>query len=240
ATLSEAETWTTENPIYQQTMPTPVACDATPIDYASVSDADLEAHMNTVVGCLTGAWVGPMEAAGYQMPRPSVTVYASETETPCGELPMQNAVYCGNNQQIYFANDLVPSSPTLQQSRYGGELVVAHEFGHAVQGRSGILISKYALQENADSESDGYQVSRRNEAQADCFGALFLRSASRALGIEQGDVSELEAISRALGGNKPGRTHPSGGSRLYWTQMGLSTDQIGKCNTYTASPETVV
>lgn len=239
-TMGEAETWTTENAIYQQVMPGPVACDASPIDYESVSNDELEAHMNTIVGCLTGAWVGPVEAAGFQMPRPSVTVYSSETDTPCGELPMQNAVYCGNNQQIYFADDLVPASPTLQKSRYGGELVVAHEFGHAVQGRTGILISKYALQDGAASETEGYVFSRRNEAQADCFGALFLRSASRALGIEQSDVKDLEAISKALGGNKPGRTHPSGGSRLYWTQMGLSTDQISQCNTYTAPEETVV
>lgn len=239
-TYDEAEQWTTNNAVYQQVMPTPVACDATPLDYESASNDELEAHMNTIVGCLTGAWVGPLEAAGFQMPRPSVTVYSSATKTPCGELPMTNAVYCGANQQIYFADDLVPAMPTLQQSRYGGELVVAHEFAHAVQARTGILISEKALQQKAATEADAYLLNRRNEAQADCFGALFLRSASRALGIEQSDVGALEKIAQGLGGNKPGRTHPSGGSRMYWTEMGLSTDQIGKCNTYTAPPETVV
>lgn len=241
ANLADAVTLTQQNPLYRQKMPAPVRCDLKPLDYATATDKQIEDHMNVLAGCLVGAWVVPVEAAGYTMPRPSVTVYqgSSGLKTPCGELPDRNAVYCGANQQIYYANDLNTALPALQSSRFGPEMVMAHEFGHAVQGRTGISTSRAALMQAAATDAEAYELNRRLEAQADCFSGLFIRSASRALGIEQKDVTDFEAILQAIGGSKPGKTHPMGTSRVYWGTMGMSTDDIGRCNTYTADPATV-
>ncbi|MFW6597546.1 neutral zinc metallopeptidase [Propionibacteriaceae bacterium Y2011] len=240
-TMGEAESWTSDNTLYGQTYPTPVACDLQPIDLDAVSDAELEEHMNVLMGCLTGAWVIPLEAVGQEMPRPSVTVYQGGTtvNTPCGELPDMNAVYCSRNQQVYYSNNLQDAIPELKQSRYGAELVMAHEYAHAVQGRSGILNARLALMNAVSTEEEAYRINRRLEAQADCFAGLFIRSASPALGIEQADLTSFQAVFRALGSSEPGKTHPMSESRTYWSQVGMSTDDIGACNTFTAPPETV-
>lgn len=240
-TVSEAEELLNENGLYAQTMPGPVRCDLQPIDLDAATDDEIEEHMSVLMGCLTGAWVVPVEAAGYEMPRPSVTVYdgTSPIKTACGELPEKNAVYCGADQQIYYANNLHLALPSLTESRYGAELVMAHEFGHAVQGRTGILTARTGLVNLAKTESEAYELNRRFEAQADCFDGLFMRSASIALGIQQDDLTGFDDVFDELGGDDPGRTHPSGESRVYWWTLGLSTDQVGQCNTFTAPASTV-
>ncbi len=240
-TVGEAEQLLEANALYDQTMPTPVRCDLRPIDLDAATDDEIEEHMSVLMGCLTGAWVGPVEAAGYEMPRPSVTVYSgtSPIKTACGELPDRNAVYCGADQQIYYANNLHQALPSLSESRYGAELVMAHEYGHAVQGRTGILTARTGLVNLAKTEAEAYELNRRFEAQADCFDGLFMRSASIALGIQQDDLTGFDDVFDELGGDDPGRTHPSGQSRVYWWTLGLSTDQIGQCNTFTAPASTV-
>jgi predicted metalloprotease len=118
---------------------------------------------------------------------------------------------------------------------------LAHEFGHAIQARTGILISANGLEQLAGMKTpEGLELSRRVETQADCFSGLFLRATSQSLGIKQSDVPAMEVIFVAIGDDtlsqNPGieSTHGHGDNRLYWARQGLGTSQVGKCNTFVA------
>ena len=140
-----------------------------------------------------------------------------------------------------FGGDLAPP----EVDKWAGDEVMAHEFGHAVQGRSGILASKNWLRSEAPSNSASLQIARRNETQADCLAGIFVRSVSRSLGLQQTDVAAIED-GFASGGDdvvtgKKGieGNHGLAGTRRYWGATGLTTSAIGKCNTYVA-PDNLV
>jgi predicted metalloprotease len=238
-TYAEAEDWLTNNALYAQSAPIPVRCDNPPINVANASDADLESHFNSQVECLMRVWNPPVTAAGFLLPRPSVTIYGEKITTKCGESGV-NAFYCSADQQIYFSNLLPQAVPIVQTNKWAAEVVMAHEFGHAIQGRTGLLVSAHALAQNADSEPQSNQLIRRLEQQADCFSGVYMRSVSRSMGIQQSDVRGIQDTYIAVGDDtltgEPDidGNHGLARSREYWGTVGLSTSEIGKCNTFPA------
>ena len=117
---------------------------------------------------------------------------------------------------------------------------MAHEFGHALQGRTGILISSAAMGQLSDDKSTELLYSRRSETQADCFSGMFMRAVSRSLGIQQSDVAGIIATYRAVGDDTLTRnsdvegSHGLAVSRVYWGNTGLGTSDVGSCNTFSA------
>ncbi len=244
-TYEEATTWLEQNPFYEQSVPSPVRCELPDINMSNASDAKLEEHLNNLMECLMRVWSSPVEAAGYQMPRPSVTVYGGEITTACGKAKSHNAFYCGADQQVYYANDLpdvIP--PELQGARFVVESVVAHEFAHAIQGRTGLLISAMAWQQKLGKD-DGKVYSRRLETQADCLAGEFLFSISASKAMTQDDLDNLSLLFYNIGDDvltgKPNYDgeHGLGKNRKFWAQMGLASKQVSACNTFVA-PENQV
>ncbi|MFX4273744.1 neutral zinc metallopeptidase [Propionibacteriaceae bacterium Y1685] len=239
-TLDEANQWLTDNAIYGQSMPQPVKCELQPLP-ADADKATAEEHMNTFVGCLVGAWVTPVEGAGFLMPRPSVTVYepGQTVTSACGELPSQNAVYCGADQRIYYATDLNGLTPALSAHKFGSDLVVAHEFGHAVQARTGILGARAGILGNTNpSEAEANLYTRRSEAQADCFATMAMRAAAQALGMTNAEQDSALTVFESIG-SKPGSSHPTPPTRERWAREGFGTEQIGDCNSWTVPEDEV-
>lgn len=242
---AQAKQWTEQNAFYQQQLTIPVRCELPTIDLVNATDKELEQHFNDQVACLMRSWITPVEAAKYQLPRPSVTVYTSAITTKCGKLPMKNAVYCGGDQQIYYARDVytvVP--PEVQGKRWTVESIIAHEFGHALQGRTGILISKMMLQDSQDKQGQ-LLLSRRNELQADCFAGAFLASIKRSANITDADFAAIKTMFNAFGDDELSGNpsivgnHGRGASRQAWAQKGFSATSVSSCNTYSA-PESDV
>lgn len=241
-TYSEARALVSQNPFYAQTAPIPVRCDTTPIsDIDAQSDAQLKSHFEDLMGCLMRVWNPPVTAAKWTLVRPTVTIYSTSITTKCGKSGI-NAFYCGADQQVYFSNKLAEGVPAVKKTRYGPDLVMAHEFGHALQARTGILISAKALGQQSGDESTDLQYSRNLETQADCFSGMYLRAVAESQDITQGDVPDIEATYVAIGDDtlsgKPNivGNHGLAASRLYWGKVGLGTSEVGKCNTFTASP----
>ena len=75
-----------------------------------------------------------------------------EISTKCGKSGV-NAFYCSADQQIYFSNLLPQAVPIVAEDKWAADVVMAHEFGHAIQGRTGLLISAHALAQNTDSKA---------------------------------------------------------------------------------------
>ena len=194
------------------------------------------------MGCLVRVWQPPLTAAGFQIYRPTVTIYHINISTACGSGDeSHNAFYCGADQQVYWSDTLGPDLPQPSVNKYPGDEVLAHEFGHAVQGRSGLLLGEQAQEQQA-SKSDALLLSRRTETQADCFAGVFLRSVSLSLGLQQSDVPLIQDTFASFGDDqrRPDAAegnHGKSATRRYWVTVGLGDGNDGKCNTFTASPD---
>ncbi|MDO4785254.1 MAG: neutral zinc metallopeptidase, partial [Propionibacteriaceae bacterium] len=173
-TLDEAEALLKRNRLYRQKVATPVRCEVADVNSQSLSRAALESHLDQMMGCLLKVWGPTLEAAGWVPVRPSVTVYSSPVNSRCGQTRMSNASYCGGDQQVYVASDVLRAVPgSVRKNRYMVETILAHEFGHAIQARSGILVSSLVLENRAPSTREKNLLSRRTELQADCLAGMF-------------------------------------------------------------------
>lgn len=240
--VAEAKQLTTANLFYDQTVAQPVRCDNTRIaDAATASDAELQTHLDGLTSCLMRVWAPVLEKAGYTAVRPTVTIYGKNIDTGCGELDGINAVYCGADQQVYYSRELLSILPEVDdQSSVVVDFVLAHEFGHALQGRTGILYARILLQQNVDSKSAALELNRRLEVQADCFSGMYQRATAASTGLAQTDVTTIKQSLRAVGDpdSREG-DHGKADNREFWGLTGFATDQVGKCNTFVAPPDQV-
>ena len=236
-TYREAEQWITESAFYSQTVPAPVRCSSQPINVATASDPELKVHFEGLMECLVRVWEPPVTNAGFIIVRPTVTIYGEELTTKCGTTGV-NAFYCTADQQVYYSNLLPEALPAVKRNKWTADLVMAHEFGHALQGRTGILVSAHALGQNSGDEGTSLQYARRLETQADCFSGMFIRAVSQSMGVQQQDLDGILQILVAIGddtlSNDPNivGNHGLGRSREYWGNKGLGTSAIGDCNTF--------
>lgn len=241
-----------ENPLYEQNMPVPVRCEISLDDGVhSLTDEELEERLATFVGCLTRAWGPTLEAAGFEAYTPRVTVYPAggTVNTQCGTAESMNAFYCGGDQNLYLAPDIARVlSPEIASERVLFELIMAHEYGHALQGRTAIFISSRLVEVQAP-EDVALEFSRRVEVQADCLAGLGLQSLGEGMGFTQEDLSAIPAISNDIGddvlrqrfGGDPTEVgnHGLGENRQLWATRGLSDTDISVCNTWVAPTEEV-
>jgi uncharacterized protein len=236
-TYEQAEQWITNSAFYSQTVPVPVRCNSQPINVTTASDAQLKAHFEGLMECLVRVWEPPVTNAGFILVRPTVTIYGEELTTKCGTSGV-NAFYCTADQQVYYSNLLPEVLPAVKRNKWTADLVMAHEFGHALQGRTGILISAHALGQNSGDEGTSLQYARRLETQADCFSGMFIRAVSQSMGVQQQDLDGILQIFVAIGDDTLSRdpnvvgNHGLAQSRRYWGNMGLSTSNVGECNTF--------
>ena len=192
-TYEDAEQWITKSPFYNQMTPVPVRCNSQPINVTTASDAQLKAHFEGLMECLVRVWEPPVTNAGFIIVRPTVTIYGEELTTKCGKTGV-NAFYCTADQQLYYSNLLPQALPAARSNKWTADIVMAHEFGHALQGRTGILVSAHALGQNSGDEATGLQYTRRLETQADCFSGMFIRAVSQSMGVEKQDLEGILAV----------------------------------------------
>ncbi len=246
----ELDSWLTNNAIYAESTLVPTNCTLTKIDVTTASVETMQEHLNTLTGCLMMVWQEPMQRAGFVMPRPPITVYTTGITTACGDITGINASYCPADQRMYYSaivhTIFERYSPQVIDNAFLPDLIMGHEFGHAIQGRSGILAAQLiASQQRAETESEKLELSRRSEVQADCFAGIFLNSVAQASRMTDADRAEIADISEAIGDDTlsgmPGveGNHGWGVNRRHWTETGLATNQGGACNTFSAPADEV-
>ena len=228
------------NPLYSQSIPT-VACGIDEVDLAAISTNELEQHLNDLVECLMYVWYEPVKAAGFYMPRPSVTVYTQPSNSPCGQMPMHNAFYCAADQQIYYAENLIEVFPDgYSTRRFLSELIIAHEFGHGVQYRTMILFGDLYLEQEAETEAEAWEISRRTEMQADCFAGLAIGSVAQHNKMNEQQLGELVEIYNQMGSQAPKASdHGMIVNRQRWFGTGAQSDTAIACNTWVVPAEEV-
>lgn len=244
--LDAAGRLTQANPLYDHTIPTPTNCRMPAVDVPRASASEKQEHFNELMGCLMTVFADPVEAAGFTMPRPPVVVYSRPIKTACGDFSEVNAAYCTGDQRVYYANSLLRAfPPNVANAPYAAEVILAHEFGHAVQGRTAILISGKYLEQDARSERAAEDLSRRTEVQADCLAGQYVRSVAQSQGLGGRELERLTELAYNLGDDvlsgRPGYSagHGTGSARQDWFSRGLGSDDIGVCNAFVATSDEV-
>ena len=244
---AEMTTLTKDNPLYTMSLESPVRCDLELLPGREQDDQELQASLQTYVGCLTRVWGPTLKQAGYTAFQPKLTVYPEgETiATGCGNQKSHNAFYCTLDQQIYISQDVLDVlSADVSKARVVFNLIIAHEYGHVVQGQSGILLSGHMAVDNAD-DSEKMEAKRRLETQADCFAGAALGSLEQGLKLTDTDRQDILAVTADVGDDRlnerangdPDKVgdHGKSENRRLWAERGLNSGgSLGQCNTFNA------
>ena len=236
ATEAEMEQWLTQNALYGQQIAKPVRCQLPAFDHVAATAEAKKAQLELTLVCLVRFWGPTLESAGFTVTHPTVTMYDAPIQNACGKAETHNAFYCGADQNLYFATDVHEILGAKQNDVWAYEAVMAHEFGHSVQGRIGIVWAKAIKSQLATDEAQKIEPTRRNEAQADCLAGLFFNGVQESMGLNADQVKGIGDFYGQIGNKDPSRlsTHPQPPTRYKWFNTGLNTVNIGDCNSYVA------
>ena len=208
---------------------------------------EYEVFASTVLGSTDETWGAIFASADLRYVEPTLVLFRDATTSGCGTAT--SAVgphYCPLDETIYidetFFDELV--------SRFGAEggdvaeaYVIAHEVGHHVQKRLGIMDEVRAAQQAAGSQAEVNQLSVSLELQADCFAGVWANSLRDAGVFLPGEVQEAIDAAAAVGDDRiqsrvegqinPERwTHGSSEQRVEWFNRGFETGDAAACDTF--------
>src|SRR5690348_2854631 len=127
-----------------------------------VSASDLEASNKKVAmaySALMDMWSKAFDGIGEQFTAPRIVRYNRGVYTACGPIGSDNAMYCPNNNTVYYDQVFVAAMQKITGDATGtdgdmaGVGIIAHEVGHAVAMQLGYVSGS----------------SYRNESIADCL-----------------------------------------------------------------------
>ena len=214
---------------------------------ANLRDGSLAAqkvYYQKLFKCLNDAWRPIFNELGQDKPDPGLVVFDKPVSTPCGNFqPLSGRVlafYCYGNQVMY--------TDVKQMNRAFGPqqdlaylLTIAHEYGHHVQGISGLFYARAVyLQDHPDQQLES---SRRNELQASCFGGVFSKAVEKSYPLTN-RLDEFKEQSSNSFGESPDtpedeRTHGLATSQGFWIQNGFNIGADKACNTFAVPADLV-
>ena len=196
-----------------------------------------------VLGSTERVWGDVFKEQGAEYSPTVLAFYPGRTQSGCGSAEKSaGPFYCPADKKIYldtsFFDDL--------GNRYGapGEFaqayVIAHEVGHHIQDLEGTLDQVHKEQSRlSEAQANALQV--KVELQADCYAGVWA-ARDRNL-LEPGDAEAGLRAAAAVGDDTlqkasqgtvvpEGFTHGSAADRQKWLQVGLSTGDPARCDTF--------
>lgn len=232
----------TNNRLYRTGALTSVSCRLPGILPSAES---MRGFMDTLSDCLDQAWAQQFRKAGIAFDKPSRVFWTEPGRSPCGSYPAPgaSAFYCPANNTMYVGlQHVVETSGGEPLSHYAVYArVIAHEYGHHVQDRAGILLYGDRQIETGDTATRN-AASRRIELQAQCFAGAFLGSERATLPMTREQYVAMIVDVRGRGEDrKPPdeRDHGSGRHYAGWVVAGFDGGDLGVCNTWIAPPAKV-
>jgi predicted metalloprotease len=209
---------------------------------------DAGRFMSKVLADTEDTWHQLFRAGGQRYQEPTLVLFSDVWPTGCGTgQAASGPFYCPADQKIYI--DLSFFSTLSQRFQAPGDFaaayVLAHEVGHHVQNRLGIM-DKVAQLRSRMTPQQANALSVRVELQADCFAGIWAHHAQRSRQIlEQGDLEEALRAAAAVGDDMlqkatQGRvvpeafTHGTAEQRSRWFRTGFQTGRVADCDTFSA------
>ncbi|MFF1817018.1 neutral zinc metallopeptidase [Kribbella sp. NPDC058245] len=195
-------------------------------------------YYNRLLACVNATWVPAMKKVKVKYRGPKVAVYNGKVASPCGVQRSVRAAYCGANETIYmpFAVDARAYRSNPLYARALMLSTFAHEYGHHVQKRTGILAASLERAQNMNA-GQKLEESRRRELQASCLGAAYLGINSGFIPITGPLLQAYRSLISNSGDDfaRP-RVHDHGNkaSNYQWNIAGFNTKRPGSCNTFKA------
>jgi hypothetical protein len=194
-------------------------------------------------------WKDEFARRGAQYERPTLTFFSQSVRTGCGAASSSSGpFYCPADQRIYLDLDFLQEL----QRRFGAPgqfaqaYIMAHEFGHHIQTITGTERKVRAAQQSDRRRANALSV--RMELQADCYAGVWSKLADErgdggGIALTRNDVVEALRAAEAVGDDSiqqrtQGRvdpeswTHGSAEDRRGWFERGLSTGDVGACDTF--------
>lgn len=213
---------------------------------ATLSDSESK-FVAKVLKTTEDAWGKIFQQNGWgAYPEPKLVLYSGSTRSACGlGQAAMGPFYCPADQKVYL--DLSFFREMGQRLGAHGDFaqgyVIAHEIGHHVQNRLGVLaqVDKIRSQGN---QRQANAISVLSELQADCLAGIWANELQRQGDIiEPGDIQEALNAAAAVGDDRLQKqqqgyvvpdafTHGTSQQRMTWFQRGLQSGNISQCDTF--------
>ncbi|PNK60684.1 neutral zinc metallopeptidase [Psychrobacter sp. FDAARGOS_221] len=231
----------------------------------SEEDADRDTQFVSVVLADTEAvWSQIFNEMGQTYKEPELILFSGSVQSACGSATSATGpFYCPGDQRVYLdtsffaemrnnlgiTGDQQASGDAENRDKAGDfaqAYVVAHEVGHHVQTLLGIS-QKVNEARRQLSQTQGNELSVRQELQADCFAGVWAnRNQQRVQFLEEGDIDEALHAASQIGDDRlakaSGRaavpdnfTHGSSQQRVNWFTAGLESGDINRCDTFSGN-----
>ncbi len=225
----------TANPLYETDRLASLPCPTPDLD---VDDTDSVAHfLNVLTDCLDGAWSTQFREAGIPYEPPRRVFWTDPGSSPCRDYPSQaGAFYCRADKSVYVGTSDIIEKWNGAENGIVYASLLAHEYGHHVQGESGLLEHYHQQRRLEETVEARNRWTRKGELQANCFAGAFLGSVALTYPVTDEDRETVleDASSTADREDEPEeeRTHGSAENGAYWLEQGLDEQSPGACNTW--------
>lgn len=216
--------------------------------------------VSTVLADTEDTWVPIFQQIGREYQEPTLVMYSGATSTACGTgQSAMGPFYCPADQTVYIDTtffkemrtqmDIMGEQNQSELSRqdqagdFAQAYVIAHEVGHHVQTLLGISQQVNKARQQV-SQTEGNQLSVRQELQADCLAGLWAKQTNqRTQFLEQGDIAEAMDAAEKIGDDYLQRkargsvvpdsfTHGTSEQRQRWFDRGFTSGDINQCDTF--------
>jgi len=218
---------------------------STPVN--KVQDEKQAKFIKKVLASTEDVWKDILPKYGMRYKEPIMVLYRGSTRSGCGYASAQmGPFYCPADKKVYL--DLGFFDELARRHGAPGDFaqayVLAHEIGHHIQNMQGTLDKVQKLKQQWRSETKANALQVRVELQADCYAGVWANRAHKKFNIlEPGDIEEALRAASSIGDDvlqkkttgyvRPdGFTHGSAQQRVEWFRRGLSSGDLGQCNTF--------
>ena len=208
---------------------------------------DYEVFASTVLGSTDETWTAIFQESNLTYVLPTLVLFRGSTSSACGGA--NSAVgphYCPLDETIYLDEtffDALVSRLGAEGGDVAEAYVIAHEVGHHVQKRLGIMSEVQSAQQQAASQEEANELSVKLELQADCFAGVWANSIRDAGVFLPGEINEAIDAAEAVGDdriqeavqgqvNPESWTHGSAEQRADWFTTGFETGDPSACDTF--------
>ena len=221
---------------------------AQPEEFAGADD--YEVFASSVLGSTDEVWHDIFEGSGLTYVEPKLVLFRGSTESACGGA--NSAIgphYCPPDETIYL-DETFFDEMIRRFGASGGDVaeayVIAHEVGHHVQNRIGLMDEVRSAQQAAESQVEANEFSISMELQADCYAGVWANSIRDAGVFLPGEIAEAIDAAESVGDDRiqqsvegqisPEKwTHGSSEQRVEWFTTGFDTGDPAKCDPFSAS-----